>query len=456
MDIALGLHRFHFAFTVTFHYLFVQLTLGLALLIFILKTMALRTGNEHYNQAARFWAKIFAINFALGVVTGIPMEFQFGTNWSRFSKAAGGVIGHTLAMEGLYAFFLESSFLGLLLFGEKILGPVGHWLASLAVWIGSWMSGYLIVATNAWMQRPTGYRLGDKGEILLDSWWSLVFNEWAFWQYSHTIIGGVITGAFIMSGAGALYLLLKKHEDFARTFLRLGVTAGVIASILALFPTGDQQGTLVAKHQPATLAAMEAHFKTGEAAPMIILGQPDVEKQKIDNPFLVPGVLSFITSKRWDAEVKGLDAFPQDEWPTNIPLLYYAFHIMVGLGTIFIAVMVLSFIQLRRGRLFDSKPMLWILMLAAPLPYVANTAGWMTAELGRQPWLIYGLMRTAEGSSSSVSSGNTMFTLLGFMGMYTLLLMLGLFMIWRELDHGPGAGVEPAAAPAAADSVARS
>jgi len=456
MDIALDLHRFHFAFTVTFHYLFVQLTLGLALLIFILKTMALRTGNEHYNQAARFWAKIFAINFALGVVTGIPMEFQFGTNWSRFSKAAGGVIGHTLAMEGLYAFFLESSFLGLLLFGEKILGPVGHWLASLAVWIGSWVSGYLIVATNAWMQRPTGYRLGDKGEILLDSWWSLVFNDWAFWQYSHTIVGGVITGAFVASGVGALYLLLKKHEDFARTFLRVGVTVGVIASILALFPTGDQQGMLVAKHQPATLAAMEAHFRTGEAAPMIILGQPDVEKQKIDNPFLVPGVLSFITSKRWDAEVKGLDAFPQDEWPTNIPLLYYAFHIMVGLGTIFIAVMVLSFIQLRRGRLFDSKPLLWILMLAAPLPYVANTAGWMTAELGRQPWLIYGLMRTAEGSSSSVSSGNTMFTLLGFMGMYTLLLMLGLFMIWRELDHGPGVPVQPAAAPAAADPVARS
>jgi cytochrome d ubiquinol oxidase subunit I len=162
MDIALDLHRFHFAFTVTFHYLFVQLTLGLALLIFILKTMALRTGNEHYNQAARFWAKIFAINFALGVVTGIPMEFQFGTNWSRFSKAAGGVIGHTLAMEGLYAFFLESSFLGLLLFGEKILGPVGHWLASLAVWVGSWISAYLIVATNAWMQRPTAgvQRLG--------------------------------------------------------------------------------------------------------------------------------------------------------------------------------------------------------------------------------------------------------------------------------------------------------
>ncbi|MEJ5369089.1 MAG: cytochrome ubiquinol oxidase subunit I [Bryobacteraceae bacterium] len=447
MDIALDIHRFHFAFTVTFHYLFVQLTLGLALLIFILKTLALKTGDEHYNHAARFWAKIFAVNFALGVVTGIPMEFQFGTNWSRFSRAAGGVIGHTLAMEGLYAFFLESSFLGLLLYGEKILGRVGHWLAALAVWVGSWISAYLIVATNAWMQRPTGYRLGPNGEILLDSWWSLVFNDWAFWQYAHTITGGVITGAFVMSGVGALYLLLKRQEDFARTFLRLGVTAGVIASIVALFPTGDQQGMLVAKHQPATLAAMEAHFTTGEAAPMIILGQPDVERRRIDNPFLVPGMLSFITSKRWDAEVKGLDAFPQDQWPTNIPLLYYSFHIMVGLGTIFIAVMVLAFIQLRRGKLFESRPLLWILLFASPLPYVANTAGWMTAELGRQPWLIYGLMRTTEGSSAHVSSGNAMFTLLGFMGMYTLLLMLGLFMIWREIEHGPRP--EPAPAPAA-------
>ncbi len=437
MDIALDIHRFHFAFTVTFHYLFVQLTLGLALLIFILKTLALKTGHEHYNHAARFWAKIFAVNFALGVVTGIPMEFQFGTNWSRFSKAAGGVIGHTLAMEGLYAFFLESSFLGLLLYGEKILGRLGHWFAALAVWLGSWLSGYLIVATNAWMQRPTGYRLGPNGEILLDSWWSLVFNDWAFWQYTHTIVGGVITGAFVMCGVGALYLLLKKQEDFARTFLRLGVTAGVIASIAALFPTGDQQGMLVARHQPATLAAMEAHFTTGESAPMFILGQPDIERRRIDNPFLVPGMLSFITSKRWDAEVKGLDAFPQDQWPTNIPLLYYAFHIMVGLGTIFIAVMVLAFIQLRRGKLFESRPLLWILLFASPLPYVANTAGWMTAELGRQPWLIYGLMRTSDGSSAQVSSGNAMFTLLGFMGMYTLLLMLGLFMIWREIDHGP-------------------
>jgi cytochrome bd ubiquinol oxidase subunit I len=449
MDSALALHRFHFAFTITFHYLFVQLTLGLGFLIFVLKTMALRTGNEHYNNCARFWAKVFAINFALGVVTGIPMEFQFGTNWSRFSKAAGGVIGQTLAMEGLYTFFLESSFLGLLLFGERILGRVGHWFASMAVWIGSWMSAYLIVATDAWMQRPIGYTRGPDGAILLESWRALVFNDWAFWQFWHAIMGGIVTGSFVVAGIGAFYVLLKKHEEYGRTFLRVGVTVGLLSTLMAAFPTGDQQGMLVARHQPATLAAMEAHFQSGTEAPMAILGQPDVAQRKLDNPLLIPGMLSFVVDRRWAGEVRGLDSFPQDQWPDNIPLLYYAFHIMVGLGTIFIGIMSLSSLQLWRGKLYQFKPLLWILMLAMPLPYVANTAGWMTAELGRQPWLIHGLLRTSEGSSPYVSSGNALFTLLGFMGMYTLLLMLGLFLIWRELDEGPGhSSVKPAAAPA--------
>jgi cytochrome d ubiquinol oxidase subunit I len=441
LETGLFLHRFHFAFTVTFHYLFVQLTLGLTLLIFIFKTLALKTGDERYNRAAHFWAKIFAINFALGVVTGIPMEFQFGTNWSRFSKAAGGVIGHTLAMEGLYSFFLESSFLGLLLFGEKMLGRFGHWFSALAVWVGSWLSGYLIVATDAWMQRPLGYALGPGGEIQLSSWWALIFNNWAFWQFWHTIAGAVTTGAFAMAGVGAFYLLLRKHQEQASLYLKLGVTVGIISAIIVAFPTGDQQGMLVARHQPATLAAMEAHFETGAPAPMAIMGQPDVERKRLDNPFMVPGMLSFITAKRWDAEVKGLYAFPPDQWPTNIPLLYYSFHIMVGLGTIFIAIMGVAFVLLRMGRLESFRPMLWAVMLATPLPYIANTAGWMTAELGRQPWLIYGLMRTDAGSSVTVTAGNTLFTLLGFMGMYTLLALLGCFMIWRELEHGP----EPAA-----------
>lgn len=437
MDTALALHRFLFAFTVTFHYLFVQLTLGLGFLIFILKTLALVKKDEHYNDCARFWARIFAVNFALGVVTGIPMEFQFGTNWSRFSRDAGAVIGHTLAMEGLYTFFLESTFLGLLLYGEKMLGRIGHWGAAAAVWIGSWMSGYLIVATDAWMQRPTGYVIGDGGKILLVNWWSLIFNEWAGWQFVHTILGGIVTGCFAMAGIGAFYMFIKKSEKYAQVFLSLGVTVGLIAAILVAFPTGDQQGKLVARHQPVTLAAMEGHFTTGPASPMAIMGQPDVNARKLDNPFIVPGALSFIVHGNWTKEVKGLADYPRDTWPDNIPLLYYAFHIMVGLGTLFIAVMGLSAIQLWRGKLAQTKVLLWALVLFMPLPYVANTAGWMTAEVGRQPWIIYGLMRTVDGVSPHVSSGNTLFTLLGFLGLYTLLFMLGLFLIWRILGQGP-------------------
>jgi cytochrome bd ubiquinol oxidase subunit I len=437
MDTALALHRFHFAFTITFHYLFVQLTLGLGFLIFVLKTLALVKKDEHYNDCARFWARIFAVNFALGVVTGIPMEFQFGTNWSRFSLGAGAVIGQTLGMEGLYTFFLESTFLGFLLYGEKMLGRIGHWGAAAAVWIGSWMSGYLIVATDAWMQHPTGYRIGEGGKILLTSWWSLVFNEWAAWQFVHTILGGIVTACFAMAGIGAFYVFLKKSEKYAHVFLRVGVTVGLIAAILVAFPTGDTQGKLVARNQPVTLAAMEGHFTTAPSSPIAILGQPDVNAGKLDNPFIVPGALSFIVHGNWTKEVKGLNEYPRDTWPDNIPLLYYAFHIMVGLGTLFIAVLGLSAIQLLRGKLAETRILLWALVLFMPLPYVANSAGWMTAEMGRQPWIIYGLMRTADGVSPHVSSGSALFTLLGFLGMYTLLFMLGLFLIWRILGQGP-------------------
>ena len=215
MDSALAVHRLHFAFTVTFHYLFPQLTMGLALLIVILKTIGLRTGNEHYHQAARFWVKIFAINFAMGVVTGIPMEFQFGTSWAEFSKSAGGVLGQTLAMEGVFSFFLESSFLGLFVFGEKQLGPRMHWLAAFLVFLGSWMSGFFIIATDAWMQHPVGYRTGPHGEILLDSFWRLIFNPWTLWQYLHNMTGAVVTGSFVMASIGAFYLLMNRSVEHA-------------------------------------------------------------------------------------------------------------------------------------------------------------------------------------------------------------------------------------------------
>jgi len=445
MDSALAVHRLHFAFTVTFHYLFPQLTMGLALLIVILKTAALKTGKQSYNDAARFWVKIFAINFAMGVVTGIPMEFQFGTNWARFSNDAGGVIGQTLAMEGVFAFFLESSFLGLFIFGEKQLSPKMHWLAAFLVFLGSWTSGYFIIATDAWMQHPAGYKMGADGKILLDSFWGLVLNPWILWQYLHNMVAAVVTGSFVMASIGAYYQLMGKFREYAGIFLRTGVIVGALAVAALLFPTGDSQGRMVANHQPVTLAAMEGLFDTSAGAPIAILGQPDTDKLQLDNPLVVPNALSFLTYRRWGAVVKGLKDFPRDVWPDNIPLLYYSYHIMVGIGTMLVLLMALSVWWLWRGRLYESKPLLWALMLALPFPYIATTAGWMTAELGRQPWLIYGLMRTSEGYSSRVSASNGLFTLIGFMGMYFLLGVLFLFLVSREIGNGP----EPALAPVA-------
>ncbi len=438
MDHALVIHRLHFAFTVTFHYLFPQLTMGLAPLIVVLKTLALRTRNEAYNQAARFWARIFGINFIMGVVTGIPMEFQFGTNWSHFSRVTGGVIGQPLVMEGVFSFFLESAFLGLFLYGEKRLSPIGHWWSSVLVFLGSWLSGFFIIVADAWMQHPVAYERATDGSFQVISFWGLLFNPWALLQYAHNMSGAVITGAFVMSAVGADYLIEGKFTEQAHIFLRLGVIAGLIFCIAQIFPTGDLHGRYMAKHQPVTTAAMEGLFKTETGAPIVIMGQPDEENQRIDNPFVVNKVLSFLIYGTTTAEVKGLNEYPRDDWPTNIPLLYYSYHIMAGLGTIFVAIMVVAAFLLWRNKLFQARWMLWVLMLSLPFPYIANTAGWMTAEIGRQPWLVYGLMRTTEGYSKYVHAGNGLFTLLGFMGIYSLLAILFLFLFHREVALGPG------------------
>jgi cytochrome d ubiquinol oxidase subunit I len=437
MDSALAVHRLHFAFTITYHYLFPQLTMGLALLIVILKTLALRTGNDLYNQSTRFWVTIFAINFAMGVVTGIPMEFQFGTNWARFSKDAGGVVGQTLAMEGVYSFFLESTFLGLFVFGEKRLSPKLHWVSAFLVFVGSWLSGFFIIATDAWMQHPVGYKLRANNQFVLDSFSDLILNPWTLWQYLHNMIAAVVTASFVVASIGAFYLLIGRFIEHARIFVRIGVIAGTVAMILLLFPTGDGQGRMVADHQPVTLAAMEGLFDTSAGASIVLIGQPDTDNLTLDNPITVPNALSFLTYRRWEAEVKGLKDFPRDQWPDNIPLLYYSYHVMVGLGTLLILLSVLCSWSLWRGRLYDNRALLWALMLALPFPYIATTAGWMTAELGRQPWLIYGVMRTSQGYSSRVSAGNGLFTLIGFMGLYLALGILFLFLVHREIDHGP-------------------
>jgi cytochrome bd ubiquinol oxidase subunit I len=375
MEHQILLSRIHFAFTIMFHYIFPQLTMGLALLIVILKTSAVLRDDGLYHRSAQFWARIFAINFVMGVVTGIPMEFQFGTNWAAFSRVTGGIIGHPVSMEGVFSFFLESAFLGLFLFGEKRLTKWGHWATAVAVFVGSWLSGYFIIVADAWMQHPVAYtRLAD-GSFAPTSFWGVLFNPWAQLQYMHTMSGAVITGSFVMAGLGAFYLLSHKYEEHARIFVRIGVMAGLVASLFQVFPSGDEHGRYLAHHQPTTAAAMEGLFHTEKGAAMVVIGQPNPENETIENPLAFKGLLSFLVYGTFSAEVPGLDAFPQDQWPDNIPLLFFTYHIMVGLGTIFLAVMLVCAFLLWRRKLLDCTWALWALLLCVLFPYIANMAG---------------------------------------------------------------------------------
>ncbi len=430
-------HRLQFAFTITYHYLFPQLTMGLVWFLVYWKWRGYWYGDESCNRAVRFWAKIFGLNFGIGVITGIPMEFQFGTNWSAFSKYAGGVVGQTLAMEGMFAFFLESAFVGALIWGEKRLGPRNHFIAALAVAIGSWLSGYFILVTNAFMQYPVGYSTAADGSLEVANLGAFLFNHWALVEFAHNQFAAVVTGAFVVAGLGAFYTLREIHPEQARLYLRYGTIVGLVASLLVAFPTGDQQAKMVGNHQPVTLAAMEGKFHGGPMAGVSVIGQPNVEKRRLDNPIEIPGALSFLAYGTFGSYVSGLDEYPEDQWPDNIELLYYSFHLMITLGTIFILITACATFQLWRGRLSSSTGLLWILMLAFPFPYIANTLGWMTAELGRQPWLIYGLFHTRDGYSKVVSNGDTIFTLIGFTGLYFILGLLFLYLVGREIVHGP-------------------
>lgn len=432
-------HRLQFAFTIVYHYLFPQLTMGLALLIVVFKGLSLRGGPNASGWAslARFWVRVFGLNFAVGVVTGIPMEFQFGTNWARFTQLTGGVVGQTLALEGLLAFMLESSFLAMLVFGEQRLGPRKHFAAAVALFVGSWLSGVFIVITNAFMQHPVGFTRDADGVFALSSFWDYLLNPWALAQYAHNQMASLVTASFVVCAVGAFWVLRGTHLEAARLNLKAGTTAGLIACVAVAFPTGDVQAKLVAKHQPASLAAMEGRFESGPRAEIHLIGQPNVAARRLDNPIAVPAVLSFLAFGRFNAEVVGLNDIPPEQWPTSIELLYYSFHAMVGLGTLFIGLMALAALFRWRGWLERSRWLLWALMLAFPFPYIANTAGWMTAELGRQPWLVYGLLRTADGASPTVHAGNALFTLIGFTGLYFVLGLTFLFLVGREVVHGP-------------------
>ena len=430
--------RLQFAFTITFHYIFPQLTMGLSLIIVFFKWKFLRTNIQKYNDAAIFFMKIFAINFTMGVVTGIPMEFQFGTNWAKFSELTGGIIGQTLAMEGMFSFFLESSFLALFIFGEKLMGQKLHFLTGFLVFLGSWASGWFILATNAWMQHPVGYEILDNGKFVLENFSELFSNPWLIPAFLHNQFASVVTSAFVVASIGAFYILRNKNLEHGKLFLKTGVIFGLVSSLLVAFPTGDWNAKNVVKYQPAAFAAMEGIFKTEEAgAEIVLIGQPNMVEKKLDNKIAVPNILSFLTYQDWNRQIAGMDQFTKEELPDNIPALYYSYHIMVGLGTIFIGVMLLAIFFLWKNKLYTIKPLLWAIMFLVPFPYIANLTGWYVAELGRQPYLVYGLLKTSEGISPTVSSGNTLFTLLGFVGLYMLLGLLFLILVGKTIHQGP-------------------
>jgi cytochrome d ubiquinol oxidase subunit I len=369
-------------------------------------------------------------------VTGIPMEFQFGTNWARFSAQTGAVVGQPLAMEGIFAFFLESVFLGVFLYGRNYVAARLHAASAVLVWIGSWMSGFFIVVVDAWMQHPVGYAIGTDGRIVLTDLGAVLLSPFAWWQFLHAVTGAVLTGSFIVAGVGAFYLLARRDEAYGRIFVRTGVAVGFVFAMLAVFPTGDRNGANVTQYQPAKLAAMEGLFQSQDNAPLAIIGMPDAASHTLIDPIVVPDLLSFLAYGNLRANVKGLDDVPKDRRPP-VEVTYYAYHVMVGLGTIFLGLTGLALVLWKFGLLERSRWLLWALMLAMPFPYIANEAGWVTSEVGRQPWIVYGVMRTAAATSSNVPQTETLFTLAGFVGMYFLLGLLFMLLVLREIGIGP-------------------
>jgi cytochrome d ubiquinol oxidase subunit I len=326
-----------------------------------------------------------------------------------------------------------------LIWGEKRLGPRNHFLAAVGVATGSWLSGFFILVTNAFMQHPTGYTVAPDGTLALFDLRAYLLNPWAFAQFAHNQSAALVTGSFVIAAMGAFYKLRGVHPEQSRLYLNAGTLVGLVASLLVAYPTGDAQAKMVGNHQPATLAAMEGRFEGGRLAEVTMIGQPNVSERRLENPIPLPGLLSFLAYGTFKSYVKGLNEFPTDTWPDNIELLYYSFHIMITLGMIFIGVMAWANWQRWRGRLGSSTALLWILMLAFTFPYVATSLGWMTTELGRQPWLVYGLFRTSKGYSQVVGAGDTIFTLIGFVGLYFVVGLLFLYLTGREIYHGPDA-----------------
>ena len=459
---AVFLARLQFAITIGFHFLFPPITIGLAWLLVYVEHRAWRTGDPDWERAGRFFAKILGLTFAVGVATGIVMEFQFGTNWAEYSKVVGDIFGAPLAAEGIFTFFLESGFLGLYIFGRNRVKRPLHWFAILMVAIGSTMSAFWIIAANSWQQTPAGFHIMNGRAELLD-FWAAVFNDSTLIRYFHTVSGALTSGAFFMAGISAWMVLKGRHLGVAKKTLAVSVVAGLIFSIVSAFPTGHHHAKQVAETQPTKFAAIEGLYETQDGAPLVVFGFPTDRPPELKAPIEIPNLLSWMAFGDMDATVRGIKEFPENERPPLF-LTFASFHTMVGLGSMFIGGMLLAVFWLRGGKLFTKKWMLWALVFTAPLPLLACQFGWITAEVGRQPWIVYPTeryeaegpyepipedmsateilekykgMRVSDANSVTVSAGEILTSIIMFSLIYIALGALYLFILFRKIRHGP-------------------
>lgn len=441
MDV-LTLSRIQFAVNSCFHYLYPPMSIGLGLMLVIMEGLYLKTKKIKYKEMTQFWIKIFALTFALGVATGLVQVFAFGTNWARYSRFVGDVFGSALASEGVFAFFLESGFLGILLFGWDRVSKKLHYFSTICVCLGAHFSAIWIIVANSWMQTPAGYVLEQTPlgpRAVITGFWQMVFNPSTVDRLTHVLIGCWLTGSFFVISVGAYYLLKKRHLEVARPMVRLGLWMAMILLILQLF-SGDSSARLIAKYQPAKLAAFEGIYKTQTDTPISVIGYVDAKNESVKS-LKIPGLLSFLTYRNWKTPVTGLDQIPKDEWP-NVPVVFQTYHLMVMMWVAMFLVAVFGLWYSRKKWLEKSPWLLWAMMISVGFPHIAQQAGWISAEMGRQPWIVWKLLRTSEGVSTSISAPQVMGSISMFIFVYLLLFVLFLFLLDRKIKHGPESLIE--------------
>lgn len=437
MDVLL-LARLQFALTIMFHYIFPLLSIGLGLMLVLVEGAYLKTGKLVYLQMAQLWTKIFALTFAMGVATGIVMEFEFGTNWSAYSRYVGDVFGSALAAEGVFAFFLESGFLAIMLFGWNRVSPKWHFFSTVMVALGAHFSSVWIVVANSWMQTPAGYHLvetefGLRAEIT--DFWQMVLNPSSVARLLHVIFGCWMAGAFLVVSIGAFYLLKNRWREFAEKSIALGLFVAIVTSFLQLV-TGDWSGKIVAQYQPAKLAALEAHYHTEKEAPLTLFGIVNASEGRVEYAWKIPRLLSFLAKGDPQAEVLGLDKVPKNDRPHVAPL-FYVYRIMLGMWAWMLALSLIGLYAYWKGRLLQKRWVLYALSFSVLAPQIANQAGWYCAEVGRYPWLVYGLLRTSDGLSKAVTSSQIMGSILMFLIVYFVLFLLFLYLLNEKIRAGP-------------------